>query len=156
MEKRANCHRLSLIQEESLIQWIISLDSRGMPPRPSHVQEMANILLQGEKSTQYKPIGKNWVTLFVKRRPEIKARFSRRYNHSRAKCEDPRIINAWFDNLQKIRMQYGILDEDIFNFDETGFAMGLIATTKVVTRSNMPGKPYLIQPGNREWVTTIE
>jgi hypothetical protein len=34
--------------------------------------------------------------------------------------------------------------------------MGLIATTKVVTRSNMPGKPHLLQPGNWEWVTTIE
>ncbi|CEL02456.1 hypothetical protein ASPCAL03626 [Aspergillus calidoustus] len=34
--------------------------------------------------------------------------------------------------------------------------MGLIATTKVVTRASMPGKPHLIQPGNREWVTTIE
>jgi hypothetical protein len=34
--------------------------------------------------------------------------------------------------------------------------MGLIATTKVVTRSNMPGKPHLIQPGQREWVTSIE
>ena len=94
--------------------------------------------------------------MFVKRRPEIKARFARRYNYSRAKCEDPKIINAWFNDLQKTRLQYGILDEDIFNFDETGFAMGLIATTKVVTRSNMPGKPHLIQPGNREWVTTIE
>jgi hypothetical protein len=53
-------------------------------------------------------------------------------------------------------MQYGISHEDIYNFDETGFAMGLIATTKVVTRANMPGKPHLIQPGNRERVTTIE
>ena len=34
--------------------------------------------------------------------------------------------------------------------------MGLIATTKVVSRAEMPGKPWLIQPGNREWVTTIE
>lgn len=34
--------------------------------------------------------------------------------------------------------------------------MGLISTSKVVTRSEMPGKPHLIQPGNREWVTTIE
>lgn len=34
--------------------------------------------------------------------------------------------------------------------------MGLIATTKVVTRANMPGKPHLIQPGNRECLTTIE
>jgi hypothetical protein len=53
-------------------------------------------------------------------------------------------------------MQYGISYKDIYNFDETGFAIGLIATTKVVIRANMPGKPHLIQPGNCEWVTTIE
>lgn len=53
-------------------------------------------------------------------------------------------------------MEYGIIEEDIFNFNEIGFAMGLITTAKVVTRSSMPGKPHLIQPGNREWVTIIE
>lgn len=31
-------------------------------------------------------------------------------------------------------MQYGIAQEDIYNFDETGYAMGLIATAKVVPR----------------------
>jgi hypothetical protein len=40
--------------------------------------------------------------------------------------------------------KHGIQDEDIYNFDETGFAMGLIATSWVVTRAEMPGKPYLI------------
>jgi hypothetical protein len=34
--------------------------------------------------------------------------------------------------------------------------MGLIATAKVVTRSNMPGRPHLIQPDQREWVNIIE
>jgi len=53
-------------------------------------------------------------------------------------------------------MQHGIAPEDIYNFDETGFAMGLVATAKVVTRSEMLGRPFLIQPGNREWVTSIE
>jgi hypothetical protein len=33
-------------------------------------------------------------------------------------------------------LQYGILPEDIFNFDETGFAMGLCATAKVITGSD--------------------
>jgi hypothetical protein len=45
-------------------------------------------------------------------------------------------------------MQYSISHEDIYNYDETGFAMGLIATTKVVIRAIMPRKPHLIQPGN--------
>jgi hypothetical protein len=53
-------------------------------------------------------------------------------------------------------MQHGIAQEDIYNFDETGFAMGLVATARVVTRADYYGKASLIQPGNREWVTSIE
>ncbi|EYE97824.1 CENP-B protein, partial [Aspergillus ruber CBS 135680] len=34
--------------------------------------------------------------------------------------------------------------------------MGLIATAKVVTRAEMTGQPFLVQPGNREWLTSIE
>ena len=34
--------------------------------------------------------------------------------------------------------------------------MGVIATAKVVTKSDTKGRPFLIQPGNREWVTVIE
>lgn len=34
--------------------------------------------------------------------------------------------------------------------------MGLVATAKVVTRAKMLSWPFLIQPRNREWVTSIE
>jgi hypothetical protein len=34
--------------------------------------------------------------------------------------------------------------------------MGLVATAKVVTRAEMVGRPHLVKPGNREWVTSIE
>jgi len=53
-------------------------------------------------------------------------------------------------------MQHGVALEDIYNFDETGYAMGLIATAKVISRAEMTGRPFLVQPGNREWVTSIE
>ena len=53
-------------------------------------------------------------------------------------------------------MEYGIQPDDIYNFDETGFAMGLCATAKVITGSDRYSRPYLLQPGNREWVTAIE
>lgn len=49
-----------------------------------------------------------------------------------------------------------LIYEDIYNFDETGFAMSLIATAKVVTRSETVGRPAILQPGNRGWVTTVE
>jgi hypothetical protein len=34
--------------------------------------------------------------------------------------------------------------------------MGLVATAKVVTRAEYYGRRSVIQPGSREWVTTIE
>jgi len=111
---------------------------------------MADIILKEDSKTPPKPIGKNWVTQFVNRHESLKTRFARRYNYQRALCEDPRIIKDWFKRLKEVQDEHGILDEDIYNFDETGFAMGLIATTKVVTQSNMPGRPHLIQPGQRE------
>jgi hypothetical protein len=43
-----------------------------------------------------------------------------------------------------------------YNFDETGFMMRVAATSKVVTSSDTVGRPTVVQPGNREWVTTIE
>lgn len=45
---------------------------------------------------------------------------------------------------------------DIYNFDETGFQMGVISTAKVVTATERALRPVTIQPGNREWVTAIE
>jgi hypothetical protein len=53
-------------------------------------------------------------------------------------------------------MKYGIQPDDIWNFDETGFIMGKIQPKKVVTTAERRGRPKLVQPGNREWVTVIE
>ena len=47
-------------------------------------------------------------------------------------------------------MQHGITLENIYNFDETGYAMGLIATVKVVTRAEMTGRPFLVQLENQD------
>ena len=46
-----------------------------------------------------------------------------------------RLYKNGLTTSKAIRMEKGIANDDIFNFDETGFAMGLIATMKVVTRS---------------------
>ncbi|KAH8430991.1 uncharacterized protein LDX57_013069 [Aspergillus melleus] len=156
-EIRPNSHKLTEREEESLEKWILSLDSRGAPPRNSMVREMANMLLRkrGDQDLHIS-VGEKWVSNFVARHETLKSRYSRQLDIKRAKCENPRTIQAWFDRVQLAIREYGILDEDIFNFDETGFCMGQVATAKVITRSTCEGKPFLVQPGNREWVTSIE
>src|SRR3978361_957890 len=101
VELRANSSKLTEIEENSLKEWVISMDVRGAAPRPSMVQEMANLLLATRGTTPIQTVGKNWVANYVKRHPELDIRFSRRYNYERAKCEDPIIIKEWFNLVQK-------------------------------------------------------
>lgn len=55
-----------------------------------------------------------------------------------------------------MRKKYAIQDADFYNFDETGFMMGVICSSMVVTGANREGRRKILQPGNREWATAIE
>ena len=44
----------------------------------------------------------------------------------------------------------------MFNFNKTGFIIGVALTSKVVTSSDTVSRAAVVQPGNREWVTTIK
>ena len=55
-----------------------------------------------------------------------------------------------------IRDRYGIQDDETYNFDETGFQMGVGAAHKVVTGSERRHRPLATQPGDCEWVTVIQ
>ncbi|EDN10036.1 hypothetical protein HCAG_05839 [Histoplasma mississippiense (nom. inval.)] len=147
--------KLSLTEEESLVQWILAMDERGQPPRVAAVREMANLLLASRGINPSPTVGECWVRNFVNRYEELKSKFSRKYDHQRALCEDPEVIRGWFKLVQNTIAKYGILEEDIYNFDETGFQMGVIGTVRVVTGSERARNPKLVQPGDREWVTVI-
>ena len=150
--------KLTQTEETTLVDWILSMDTRGIPPTQALVQEMAELLLaeRVQNASALRPkIGQHWVYRFIRRHPELKSRYNRKYDYQRAKCEDPEVIRAWFLLVQNTIAKYGIVDEDIYNFDETGFQMGVISTAKVVTAAEK-ARTDSIQPGNREWVTVIE
>ena len=150
--------KLTTSEESALVDWILSMDTRGMPPTQALVRQMAEILLAErvqDASTEKPDIGKRWVLNFLSRHPELKSKYNRKYDYQRAKCEDPEIVNAWFQLVQDTIIKYGIVDTDIYNFDEIGFQMGVISTSKVITATDR-ARTVSIQPGNREWVTAIE
>jgi hypothetical protein len=51
---------------------------------------------------------------------------------------------------------YGIVDNNVYNFNKTGFIMGKISAQIVITGSEAAGRKKVIQPGNREWVTIVQ
>ena len=142
-----NSRRLTDSEEKALVQYIIELSERAFPPRLRGVEDMANQLLRVRNAP---PVGKLWAHNFVKRQPELQTRYTHRYDYQRAKCEDPKVIGEWFALVRNVKAKYGIVDDDIYNFDETGFMMGIIFAGMVVTTSDGRNKAKLAQPGNCE------
>jgi hypothetical protein len=153
IEFRSKSYRLTIIEEEVVVQHILDLDTRGFPPRLADVEDMANLLLAERQGGR---VGKHWPNKFIKRRPELKTRFNRAYDYQRALCEDPELVRKWFELVRNMKAKYGVQDCDFYNFDETGFMMGVICASMVVTRADRRGRGKSIQSGNREWVTAIE
>ncbi|KAJ0128848.1 GPI mannosyltransferase 4 [Fusarium oxysporum f. sp. albedinis] len=88
-----NSRRLSDLEEQIIVQFVLDLDSRGFPSRLRFVEEMDNSLLADRDAS---PVGKRWAHNFVKRQPELKTRLFRKYDYQGAKCEDSTIIRNWF------------------------------------------------------------
>jgi hypothetical protein len=53
--------------------------------------------------------------------------------------------------VRNTKAKYGIIDDDIYNFDETGFMTGTISTGMVVMTSDGLSRAKLAQPSNCEW-----
>ena len=136
----ANSRKLTDLEEEAIVQYIIELCARSFPPRLRGVEDMANQLLRARAASD---VGKIWASNFTRRQPELRTRFSRKYDYQRAKCEDPKIIGEWFALVRNTKAKYGIVDEDTYNFDETGFMMGIIFAGMVVTTLDGRGKAKL-------------
>jgi len=145
--------KLSNLEERTIIQRVLKLESQGFPVRIGGVEDMANLLRRERDAS---PVGKNWAENFIRRQPELRTQKTRSYDNQRALCEDPEKIRAWFRLVANFTAKFGIRVEDIYNFDEAGFLMGILGTTTVVTSSDRTTKPKLVQPGNREWVTVIQ
>jgi hypothetical protein len=125
------------------------MDQRGLAPRPDAVRQMANLLLEkrsnsNSNSDPNSQVGQNWVYNFVQRHQALQCQYNRKYDYQRAKCEDPKVIRDWFQLVQNIITKYGIQEQDIYNFDETGFQMGVISTAKVVTGAERSNRPIAI------------
>jgi RecB family endonuclease NucS len=119
-----------------IVQHILELDARGFAPRLAAVKDMADLL---RKERGQPSVGVNWAATFVKRRSKLKIKFNRKYDYKRALCENPEVVRGWFRLVENTKAKHGILDEDTYNFDESGFMIGIISTRVVVIGSERRG-----------------
>ena len=57
-------------------------------------------------------------------------------------------MKKWFELVKNMRAKYAIQDCDLYNFDETGFMIGVInGNSTVITGSEQKGRAKRLQPG---------
>ena len=94
-EYRSVNHKLTDTEELTLVNWILSMDERGLPVRTTSIRDMANLLLQKRTVTdasETRAVGTRWPYNFVRRHDSLQSRYNRKYDYKRALCEDPTII----------------------------------------------------------------
>jgi hypothetical protein len=61
-ETKANCHKLTELEEEVIIQMILDMDTRGFAPRLASIKDIANYILESRGGRR---VGKLWAHRFV-------------------------------------------------------------------------------------------
>jgi hypothetical protein len=144
--------RLSQYQERQLCEWARIQDSLGLAASHSQLKEFAQRILatQGD----HEPLGKRWITGFLRRNPEIKTMRGKRIDSKRINGASTDRIKAFFALLDNPEIK-NIPSQHRYNMDETGILEGqgsnglvLGASEKAITIKK--------QPGSRTWTTIIE
>lgn len=151
---------LSIPEEHELVGWIKRLVSLGNPITLPLTKELAFEIRRSRTppttpDVPTEPIGTNWLRRFRSRHPEIATISSRSLEASRFEGTSYDRINSFFDQLSSLYGTRPYDSDSIWNFDETGYALGTSQSIKVLVtiEDKMNFKKV---PGRQEWITTIE
>ncbi|KAJ6090439.1 hypothetical protein N7486_009254 [Penicillium sp. IBT 16267x] len=144
-ERTPSGRKLDESQEAALCRNIDFLDSIYLPPkRPLATISTIRLSLLRSVAIGYSASSAEYLS-----------RRQRAMDIERKKCLDKQVAKDWFDSYQETIAQYGITADDICNFDETGFNIGVGRDQWIITRE--PKRQ--ISGGfstNREYATVIE
>ncbi len=155
--REASGLKLSSEQEKALCVVLDKYDTTGHSLTVKSVPGIADEMLAAQhnnNSTSPPKVGKHWVNRFIKRHPEYFQRKRKPIELTRAevKAED---IRSCYIQFKEVCARHGIQTSDIYNFDESGFQIGIGKERVVLTK-----RPYLrnTMPAscNRERLTVIE
>ena len=149
--------KLSEDQELAVYQYLDPLDSIGTSARIAMVSSCANAILgYGHTGSDPPPrVGDHWASRFLDRHPEYHIRKQKTIDADRKNAHQPDNIRAWFEKYIAICQEYNIQPGDQYNFDETGFRIGIGRDQWIITRD--PNRQsYLATSINRELITLCE
>jgi hypothetical protein len=148
--------KLSPIQDEALRDYIFMLYSCGTPANYDTVRLAANRLLYYDSSNPESAVSARWTKDWIKRQqPFLKTLKTKPIAAKRLDAHIVEDIEEHFKAFKRCKAHWKIQDEDIYNFDETGFQIGVTSGENVLVPVDTI-VAYATDPDNRELITSVE
>jgi hypothetical protein len=90
--------RLNIAQERAVVRWIGGLTAKGFPPTYTLLRARIKAIKHTE-NPDAPPLGKNYITKFIKRHPELGAAISNRRDKKRAIVSCKAVYQDFFNKV---------------------------------------------------------
>jgi hypothetical protein len=95
------------------------------------------------------------VRRFLARHPKLASVCPRSIDAARVKDCTPERLRRWFDDLEKVIKEYNIKPKNIYNMDESGFAIGETEPAQCIINTQIHQR-FQAKLGRQEWVSVVE
>ena len=130
---------LTIMEEKELVQWTTSLTATGYAPRHATLREMAKyprsrhvisdlaIFIEPNPLQQ---IRDSWMHCFLSHHPELASVQTQSIEATRVKDTSHERLSQWFNDINDAILKYNIVPENMYNMNESGFAISKIEASK--------------------------
>ncbi|RKF76185.1 hypothetical protein GcM3_080005, partial [Golovinomyces cichoracearum] len=115
--------KLSDEQEAALCLYCDRCLYLGTNPKKKYIRLAANSILRAAGSTE--KVGRDWTSRFIKRHSQYKFKQSRSISAARKRATQKEEIIKYFERFEATMKEYNIDIRNLWNFDETGFRIGV-------------------------------
>ena len=157
---KAHEHSMNLSndEEKELVHWITTLTQRGYAPRYRTIRELAEIIRNRRvigindsniQLVHYNSFGKDWVARFISRYPQLESARQKCIEVARIKDVSAERLKKWFEDLNQVIKENSIEQGNLYNMDESGFAISDIEASQRIININIRQK-FQAKPGRQE------
>jgi hypothetical protein len=146
--------KLTLFEESVIESYCNTLYGWGWPARIQQIRRMAVELLKDKGDTR--DLGKNWHLSFLQRHPDLKSMISSPRSVDRIVAQDRGTFIRWFNLFLEQKEKYHVHEDDVYNMDEKGVALGVAGKQRVIIPKTEKNPHTSGGSGSREWVTATE
>jgi hypothetical protein len=102
-----------------------------MPPTQEMIRRFANEIRQ-KLDKASRPVSNSWLSRFCKRHPEILVKKTKPMEAAKIGAHSEKDVLEWFQKYDAFLQKYNITSSNLWNFEETGFLIGVLKSCKIV------------------------